>query len=62
MASDSESMAHDMGTVSDSESIRDDLSPADSDSDSIQNNMDMSDTESIRESDTDSNIHDNYCQ
>ena len=62
VASDSESMAHDMGTVSDSDSIRYDICAADSDSDSIQHNMDISDTESIQESDTNSNIHDNYCQ
>ena len=60
--SDSESMAHDTGTVSDSDSIGYDICAAESDSNSIQHNMDISDTESIQESDTDSNIYDNYCQ
>ena len=62
VASDSGSMAHDTGTVSDSDSIGYDICAAESDSNSIQHNMDISDTESIQESDTDSNIHDNYCQ
>ena len=50
------------GIVSDSESIQDDVGAAEFYSDSIQHNMDISDTESIKESDTDSNIHDNNCQ
>ena len=62
VASDSESIPDDTGIAYDSESIHNDIGAAESDSDSIQHNMDISDTESIQESDTDSNIHENNCQ
>ena len=54
-ASDSESIQDDNRSVLDSQSILDKISGAEPDSDSIQHNMDISDTESMQESDIDSN-------
>ena len=54
--SDSQSIPDEIcGAASDSESIQDDIGAAESESDSIQHNMDISDTEIMQESDTDSN-------
>ena len=62
VALDSQSIPDDCSTLSDTQSIQDDLGPAESYSDSIQHNMDISDTENMQGSSTHSNTCDNNCQ
>ena len=58
----SESVQQDNDILSDSDSIQDDMTHAvESDSDSMHN-TEMSDIESMQDSDVDSNVHNNNCQ